>query len=247
MKKVIFSCLLLLAAMGSSKLHAQEEHNYGYFNSVAVGVNVGTTGIGFDVATPIGNYLALRAGVDFMPNFSMNTDVDVSAESNGEPYNGNVNVEGTLKRTSGNVLLNVYPFKSASFFIAAGAYFGGDKLVQITGHSDELQQLIAQGGNYGIEIGDYTIPVDKNGNISGGLKVAAFRPYLGLGFGRIVPKKRVNFMFELGVQFHKTPKVYSDNGDLGNLMEEADNDFSDIIDKLTLYPVLKFRLSGRII
>ena len=54
-------------------------------------------------------------------------------------------------------------------------------------------------------------------------------------------------MFELGVQFHKTPKVYSDNGDLGNLMEEADNDFSDIIDKLTLYPVLKFRLSGRII
>ena len=41
-------------------------------------------------------------------------------------------------------------------------------------------------------------------------------------------------MFELGVQFHGTPEVY------------ADNEFSDIIDKLTVYPVLKFRLSGRI-
>lgn len=105
MKRFIFSCLLLLAGIGSSKLYAQE-HNYGYFNSVAVGLNVGTTGIGFDVATPIGNYLALRAGVDFMPGFSMNGDVDVSGEANGTPYYGTLNAEGTLKRTSGNLLLN---------------------------------------------------------------------------------------------------------------------------------------------
>lgn len=119
MKKLILSCLLLLAGIGSSKLYAQE-HSYGYFNSVAVGLNVGTTGIGFDVATPIGNYLALRAGVDFMPGFSMNGDVDISGEVDGEPYNGTLNAEGTLKRTSGNLLLNVYPFKSSSFFVAAG-------------------------------------------------------------------------------------------------------------------------------
>ena len=52
--------------------------------------------------------------------------------------------------------------------------------------------------------------------------------------------------FELGVQFHGTPEVYTDNGDLGNLMEEADNEYTDIINKLTVYPVLKLRLSGRI-
>lgn len=245
MKKFILSCLLLLAGMGSSQLYAQE-HSYGYFNSVAVGVDAGTTGFGFDVATPIGDYLALRAGIEFVPGFSMNADVDVSAESYGTPYNGTINVDGTLKRTSGNLLINVYPFKSASFFIAAGAYFGGNKLVQITGHSDELENLIAQGNEYGIEIGDYTIPVDKNGNVSGGLKVAGFRPYIGLGFGRAVPKNRLNLSFELGVQFHGTPEVYTDNGDLGNLMEEADNEYTDLINKLTVYPVLKLRLSGRI-
>jgi hypothetical protein len=95
-------------------------------------------------------------------------------------------------------------------------------------------------------IGDYTIPVDKNGNVSGGLKVANFRPYVGLGFGRVVPKKRINFMFEMGVQFHKTPEVYTDYGDLGSALEEADDAFSDIIEKITIYPVLKLRLNGRI-
>lgn len=80
-----------------------------------------------------------------------------------------------------------------------------------------------------------------------GLKVASFRPYLGLGFGRAVPRKnRVGFMFEMGVQFHKIPEVYSDYGELKQLNEMADNDFSDIIDKLTIYPVLKFRLCGKI-
>ena len=53
-------------------------------------------------------------------------------------------------------------------------------------------------------------------------------------------------MFELGVQFHGTPKVYADNSDLTAISAVADNEFSDIIDKLTVYPVLKFRLSGRI-
>ena len=39
-------------------------------------------------------------------------------------------------------------------------------------------------------------------------------------------------MFEMGVQFHNTPKVYTNNGDLSDLTAEADNDFTDIIDKL---------------
>jgi hypothetical protein len=130
--------------------------------------------------------------------------------------------------------------------VCGGAFFGGDKMITIQGHSDELQQLIAQGQSLGIEIGDYTIPVDKNGNVSGGLKVASFRPYVGIGFGRAVPRKRIGFMYELGVQFHKTPEVYTDNGNLGTLVEEADNDFTDIINKFTVYPVMKFRLSGRL-
>lgn len=160
-----------------------------------------------------------------------------------------MDVKGSLKRTSGQLLVNVYPFPHASsFFVAAGAYFGGSSLVKIEGHSDKLKDLIAQGESAGIVIGDYTIPVDNNGNVSGGLKVSGFRPYLGLGFGRAVPKKRVGVMFELGVQFHGKPEVYTDSGDVKDLLNEIDEDdtFTKIMDKLTVYPVMKIRICGRI-
>ena len=32
----------------------------------------------------------------------------------------------------------------------------------------------------------------------------------------------------------------------GDLLEEADNEFSDILDKINVYPVLRFRLCGKI-
>jgi hypothetical protein len=244
MKNLLLGLALLIGCAGTQNVSAQSEGKY--FNSLAIGVSAGTTGWGVDLATPIGAHFALRAQLDIMPNFTLSDDVDVTSTANGYDYESEIEVEGSIKRTSGAVLLNYYPFKRSSLFICGGAYLGGDKMVTIQGHSDELQQLIEQGQSLGIEIGDYTIPVDRNGNVSGGLKVASFRPYLGLGFGRAVPHKRVGFMFELGVQFHKTPEVYADNGNVGQLMEEADNEFTDIINKFTVYPVLKFRLSGRL-
>ena len=187
-----------------------------------------------------------------MPGITIKTDVDV--EVKGHPmeqigsYPASLAMEGSLKRAQGELVASVYPFPSFPFFISAGAFFGGDKLATITGHSEELKNYISQGSQAGVAIGDYVLPVDKDGNVSGGLKVKAVRPYVGIGFGRIVPKKRLGFSGELGVQVHGTPEVYTDYGSLDNLMSEvdSDDDFTKIIDKLTVYPVLKLRLTGRI-
>ena len=243
MRKLFLLCSICLSFI-SLQVQAQE-NKLGYFNSLSIGANIGTTGWGIDIATPIGQHLSLRAGVTIMPNFSYSDDVDVTVDNYN--YDTSMEVEGIIGRTAGEVLLNVYPFKRSSFFISGGAVFGGDKLIKIKGHSEELVDLMGQAGKAGIEIGDYTIPVDPNGNVSGGIKVSSFRPYIGLGFGRIVPKnKRVGFLFELGVQVHGTPEVYTDYGNLGNLIEEADNDFSEILNKVTVYPVMRFRLCGKI-
>ena len=250
MRKLFLLCSLCLALF-SLPLQAQE-NEFGYFNSLSVGANIGTTGWGIDVATPLGNHFALRAGFTIMPNISYSDNVDVSINIHSSYYpNGqipaSIKAEGSMGRTSGELLLNYYPFKKSSFFLTGGAVFGGDKLIKVKGHSDELAQYQDLAGKAGIEIGDYTIPVDQNGNVSGGIKVSSFRPYIGLGFGRIVPKnKRVGFLFELGVQVHGTPEVYTDYGNLEALEEKADNDFSEILDKVTVYPVLRFRLCGKI-
>lgn len=249
MKKFLF----LVSVLVSMSLPTFAQKHLGYFNSIAIGVNAGTTGWGVDLATPIGNHFALRAGLTFMPNFSLTEEVDISSSSfssyyDPTSYDGltSMDVEGSLKRSAAEVLLNIYPSKHSSFFISGGAVFGGEKLITVTGHSDELAKLqnVAEGA--GIEIGDYVIPVDKQGNVSGGIKVSNFRPFVGIGMGRIVPKKRVGFLFEMGVQFHKTPEVYTDYGNLGMLVEEADNDFSEIVEKVKVYPVIRFRLCGRL-
>ena len=245
-RQMIALGMLLLLICGGHRVMAQAD--YGYFNSLGLGLSVSTAGVGLEVSTPIGNYLALRGGVSFMPKFTVTDEVnaDLKGVPQGYPQSAEVELEGSTKRTTGELLLNLYPFRSNGFFVAAGASFGGDKFVQITGHSDELQQLIAAGGSAGLQIGDVSIPVDQNGNVSGGLKVSAVRPYVGLGYGRAVPSKRINFMLDAGVQLHGTPEVYSDFGQVDQLMAEVDNDFTDIINKLKVYPVIRFRICGKL-
>ena len=245
-RQMIALGMLLLLICGGHRVMAQAD--YGYFNSLGLGLSVSTVGVGLEVSTPIGDYLALRGGVSFMPKFTVTDEVnaDLKGVPQGYPQSAEVELEGSTKRTTGELLLNLYPFRSNGFFVAAGASFGGDKFVQITGHSDELRQLILAGGSAGLQIGDVSIPVDQNGNVSGGLKVSAVRPYVGLGYGRAVPSKRINFMLDAGVQLHGTPEVYSDFGQVDQLMAEVDNDFTDIINKLKVYPVIRFRICGKL-
>jgi hypothetical protein len=249
-KKIfVAAAALLVAALTALPASAQQAGKY--FNSLAVGVSAGTDGIGVDLATPIGAHFALRAGLSFVPNFKFNTEFDVSNDYGDDEfdYENDATMDATIsmKRISGNVLLNIYPAKSFPLFLCAGAYFGGSELLKIDGHSDDIANFIQGADDYGIVLGDYSIPVDKNGNVSGGIRVKSFRPYVGIGFGRAVPKKRVGFMTEMGVQFHKSPEVYTSQGAIRNIVDdEDDTSFSEILSKITVYPVIKFRLCGRL-
>ena len=185
-----------------------------------------------------------------MPNININTTADVSGTVNGTPYNGNMDVKGKFSRTTFDFKIDCYPFANASsFFVTAGFSVGGDKLVKITGHNDDLKHYNAQGREYNVEIGDYQIPVDKNGDVAGGVKVKNFRPYLGLGFGRLIPKKRFGARFEIGAQFQGKPVVYADGvGDLTKVMDQdTDDDISKFMDWLQVYPVMKLSFRGRIL
>ena len=204
-------------------------------------------GVGIDASTTLNRHFMLRAGVDIMPGITFDSDVEMI---DGEDiYSMDVNLKGDLKRTQYNLLLNIYPSKRSSFFICGGAYWGGDRFLKIEGQSQELKDMYTQYGDAaGVVIGDFKLPVDANGCVSAGIKVSNFRPYLGIGSGRAVPHKRIGFMYEIGLQFHGSPKVYSNTGEVIELKEDLDTDdsFSELLDKLNVYPVIKFRLCGRI-
>ena len=119
-------CVISLAFSGviANDIMAQKE--LGVFNSLAVGVGVGTTGIDVNVATPITFRFALRGGFSIMPNFSMSTDVDVDVDAvQGISVPSSIDLEGSIKRVSGELLVNYYPFNKCAFFLTAGSYFGG--------------------------------------------------------------------------------------------------------------------------
>lgn len=100
------------------------------------------------------------------------------------------------------------------------------------------------------EIDKYQVDFDDNGDISGDVRVKAFRPYLGLGWGRQVPKThRLGFRVELGCQFMGKMKVYQNDKEvnINDLGKKGDDDLSDFIDKVRIYPVVKFSLTGRIL
>ena len=128
MRKFVLSvCVFVSALISCATVSAQKE--MGIFNSLGVGVGVGLTGVDVEVATPITPYLALRAGVSIMPNFSLTTgvdvDVDVDASTSGLTIPNEIDVTGSLKRTTGQVLLNVYPFpRSSGRNRGVAAHFG---------------------------------------------------------------------------------------------------------------------------
>ena len=238
--------MMLFLGLGTGNAIAQESN--GIFNHLTLGLGVGSYGIDFEAAAPIGNMFAVRGGIGFLPDFSVNTDVSADVVTGGVNKNYDVDIKGKLQRVQGKLLVNFYPIRNSGLFIAAGAYFGGDKLVKIEGHSEQLKDEMVNAESGGIIIGDKELPVDKNGSVAGGLKVSQFRPYVGIGFGKIVPNKRVNFMVEAGVQFHGTPEIYTDNGKLDNTdVENSDDKFTKIVDKLKVYPVLNFKINTRIL
>lgn len=213
------------------------------FDHLGANLSVGTTGIGVELTTPITQWVTMRAGVAIMPNFSFSTDVDAEFDTPVGTQDETINAKIGMGRVQGDVIFNIYPAPQLmSLYIAAGAYFGGNNILKVTGHSDLAQKY----GSEGVNIADYQVPFNKNGDFEGGFKVNGFRPYLGIGYGRALPKGRLAFNIELGVQFQGEPKVYTKYGELGNLPEDAESSLGDITKYLKVYPVLSFKLAGRI-
>lgn len=240
MKKLIVFATAALCALAMSA----GKPVGGVFRHVGVSVGAGTTGIQVEAAAPISKWVTMRAGVAIMPGITFNTETDVTLNpsySQG-PMESTVDLQGDLKRTQGMVLFNFYPIPSAGLYIAAGAYFGGEKLLKIKGHSDELAEY---GGE--VVVGDFKIPANSNGDVEGGLKVKKFRPYLGIGWGRAVPGKRVSFNIDLGVQIHGKPELYTEYGEIDTSEYTDDNTFQKIMDKVKVYPTLTFKLAFRVI
>ena len=267
-KNLLFVVLALLTA-GTARAQVTPEpaedfrlpvDNY-LFTHLGAGISLGTDGIGIELSTPVTPYAALRAGMSFFPTISPSFD-DVSYTRNHR--NGKAKIETKFKKVEGKVLVDAYPFGlKHSFHVTVGAFFGNRELLTADFIQDPNVPIrggfIPQTKNPN----EYVVEPDASGVIRAKLITNGFKPYVGIGFGRALPKgdNRFGVSCDLGVQFHGTPKVKAyapevdrwleinadDLGDdLGKSFKEDFDDGMDLISKITVWPVLNVRLTGRI-
>jgi len=235
----------IAVALFSLPVQAQDTvEEFGIFDHLSLGVTLGTTGLGFDVAAPVTEYLQLRAGYDILSGLKYKEDIDYRAK--GQPTK-KTEVEGKLHLGAAKLLLDVFPFRTVPFRFTTGFYLGTDEIIK----AENTIPVTAFDKGEGLLIGDYIVEFDQDGIAKATIKVNKFRPYVGIGFGRSVPRKRIGVSGDLGVMFWGKPKLYEKQtgqdleitkSDLGS---DSDKYF-DIMSKITVYPALTIRICGRI-
>lgn len=267
MKKLMMVAVILLTSVGS--VMAQNEYKRGLFNHVGLNVGAGTEGISVGLAAPVTSFFEVEAGVNVMPSFKLSGDLDVDVNTSSLPQvptvtyptSATIHAEGSFDRTTFNVKANLYPFGGGSkFFIAAGLSIGGEKIAEVSGSCDELRKFSESLPSQELKdqfrqavtanLGGYNLQFDENYNVQGDIRCKKVRPYLGLGFGRLVPKNRLGMRLELGCQFMGKLKVYQNDTeiDINKALEDAgEDDLSKFVKDLKIYPVVKFSFTGRIL
>lgn len=281
MKKTLLFALALAATV-SAQAQLQDDKNC--FNHLSLGVNVSTSGVGFEVGTTVCPVLTLRAGMDFMPNFTVNSHFNVDRPSvlqnvspeilesryvNIPEYGADIDVTGTLNKTQGKVLLDIYPGRNSTFHFTLGATFGSSILASVKAtdkaiaavelyNEDVRNGILMAEPNYpngfNIDLEGYAVTPNK-GRVRLDAVGTSVRPYFGIGFGRTVPRKRVGCKFELGAEYWGKIKIvdaYANNGEGYTITQDTpgiSDDFQDVlkyVGKVPVYPTLKLSIFGRL-
>ena len=154
-----------LRAAGDTATAAVKDRNV--FNHMDLGLTLGTTGVGIELAMPIGSQVKVRTGVAYMPKFSvpfhfdlMSYTADGTAVSEssfesakeildnlaGFEVNQRVKVNGKPNMFTFKFLVDVYPFRSNKHWhLTAGFYIGPKKVATAVNDIAEAPTLVSVG------------------------------------------------------------------------------------------------------
>jgi hypothetical protein len=155
----------------------------------AIGLQLGTTGLGIQVAKTLSSDSRLvgRVGVSY---FAYDRVFRVKA---GE---GKLNITPDLVMGIALASVKWHPFKRNQLFVTGGAGY--------TWRPDVKANVIAEGN---VKFGGLQISEENVGVVNASLKWNSVLGYAGLGYGRSTPIRRLGFAVELGCYYLGSPKV----------------------------------------
>ena len=171
----IIIALAIMAGLNICALHAQGNYNKlvgskgnGYFNHLDIAVTAGTTGIGVEVASPIGPNVQVRTGFDYMPHINVNMDFDiqvvkeseasVTQSKSQERFNelhgilqslmgvdikDRVTMKGEPRFNNFKLLFDFFPFKNKKWHFTAGFYAGPSRIGMAENSKESMTTLMA--------------------------------------------------------------------------------------------------------
>ena len=140
----------------------EKMNRHGVFNSLEIAANIGTTGLGLEVASPMTEWTKLRIGFDCMPkftipmNFGMESYVDGQINDkfdriqdmmyrlSGMTIDKKIEMESKPTLTTFRLLVDVYPFKhNRHWHFTAGFFVGGSSVGTSINKMQEMPSLLA--------------------------------------------------------------------------------------------------------
>jgi hypothetical protein len=172
----LFIAALIAAAAAASSAVAQTP------GGVAVGAQVGTTGLGAEVQLRAGRYVTLRAGGDLF-RYEEEFDTD------------DIAYEGELDFTTATAAVDLHPFANP-FFVSAGAVLG-QRTVDVVGRP-----------NRDVVIAGQVVPPPAFGRLVGEADFGGAAPFVGVGFNNTFTHDgRWGFKVMAGAVFGGDPEV----------------------------------------
>jgi len=235
----VFITLISFLTLGAISAQAKEKrdsipesaYSHGYPYPFALGVHVGTTGVGLHVYQPLGTQFGLRVGASYMP---FNTHI-------AGTYSGYA-TRSHVEAKSGNVSLAFgwTPFvERGGFFRSFNIQLGAAYFYKLEG---ELTTRLRDPYKYG----EIDVAPDRVGNIS--TQVAwkqTVNPYAGIGWSNIIIDSRFSMSIDLGCYYLSKPSV---SMEATGLLEENVNNAATIERNIKDYrylPRLEFGFSYR--
>ena len=162
MRNSSLACILALS-MASTSISAQQQPDKMLLNHMDIGVNLGTTGLGVDLAMPVGEYVRLRTGFSYMPRIEvpMTFGVQVGQDAatsktkfdklskalssfTGQKVNDEVETTGKPSFANWNVMVDFYPLKNnRHWHVTVGFFLGSSKVAEAYNKTESMSTLVA--------------------------------------------------------------------------------------------------------
>ena len=164
--------------------------------NMSIGLNIGiVNGIGIDVAYNFAEHWAVKVGYNYADYTKNNYTYDIIlAEKNGIKDIKTLSFDAAIRLSNSALNIEYTPYIDGRFKLIGGLSYFHNNTITLGAQSLSIFKFndVTLTPN---DIGSGSVEVGFNSKVA---------PFVGLGFGRTVPKKRVNVNFELGT-YYKTP------------------------------------------